>query len=649
MIDLGCSALSVYLAFFLRFNFNFSILDFHKINSIVLTVLGINTVVFLLLQTFAGIIRYTSIQDSMRILTASITSTGLILGMNVLFYNFNLYYFIPFSVICIYLFCSFLFLITYRLVVKQVFDYVAIGRIPKRNIIIYGAGQLGITTKKVVMNSPRSNFRVIAFIDDDMSKTQKTLDGVPICNASRKDLNDLLKEFEVEQLIIAIQDLSIERKNEIVDWSLENDIKVLSIPPASQWIHGQFKTQQIKNIKIEDLLDRDAIKIHNEVIGDQLEGKRLLVTGAAGSIGAEIVRQIASFQPGLIILCDQAESPLHELELELHEEFPDIKFKTFIGDVRNRIRMLQLFETFGPDYVYHAAAYKHVPLMEFHPAEAILNNVQGTKNIAELAVRYEVEKFVMISTDKAVNPTNVMGASKRIAEIYIQSLNNFLENNSNNISHPNGHANGISNGSSPSYQRSHTCFITTRFGNVLGSNGSVVPRFKAQIEKGGPVTVTHPEITRFFMTIPEACQLVLEAGSMGNGGEIFVFDMGKSVKIADMAEKMIRLSGLIPGKDIEIAYTGLRPGEKLFEELLNNSENCVSTYHEKILIAKVTEYDFDTVNFQINELIQCAQCQGDKEIVAKMKKMVPEFISKNSVFEELDQVLFHEAHLLQNP
>ncbi|MHB1920984.1 MAG: polysaccharide biosynthesis protein [Chitinophagaceae bacterium] len=638
MIDLGCSALSVYLAFFLRFNFNFSILDFHKINSIVLTVLGINTLVFLFLQTFAGIIRYTSIQDSMRILTASIISTGLILGLNVLFYNFNLYFFIPFSVICIYFFCSYLFLITYRLAVKQIFDFVANGRIPKRNIIIYGAGQLGITTKKVVMNSPRSNFRVIAFIDDDISKSQKTLDGVPIYNTSNGALNDLLQEFEVEQLIIAIEDLSIERKNEIVDWSLENDIQVLSIPPASQWIHGQFKTQQIKNVKIEDLLDRDAIQIHNEVIGDQLEGKRLLITGAAGSIGAEIVRQVASFRPDLVILCDQAESPLHELELELQDEFSDIKFKSFIGDVRNRVRMLQLFETFSPNYVYHAAAYKHVPLMEFHPAEAVLNNVQGTINMAELAVRYEVEKFVMISTDKAVNPTNVMGASKRIAEIYIQSLNNYLGNSSKH----NGHRH---NGNK---RTSHTCFITTRFGNVLGSNGSVVPRFKAQIEKGGPVTVTHPDITRFFMTIPEACQLVLEAGSMGNGGEIFVFDMGKSVKIADMADKMIRLSGLIPGKDIEIAFTGLRPGEKLYEELLNNSENTLTTYHEKILIAKVTEYDFETVSFQINDLIRCAQCQSEKEIVSKMKIIVPEFISKNSVFEELDQVLFQEVQMVQN-
>src|SRR5690606_917234 len=377
----------------------------------------------------------------------------------------------------------------------------------------------------------------------------------------------------------------------------------------------------IQKMRIEDLLEREPIKINNHSIHQQLNGKRVLVTGAAGSIGSEIARQLGRFSPQMIILSDQAETPLHELQLELEESQKNQVYHAFIGDIRDHDRMEALFRTFKPHYVYHAAAYKHVPMMENHPVEAVRTNVMGTRLLARLSVKYGVEKFVMISTDKAVNPTNVMGASKRIAEIYVQTYFNHLIKQQGLLA-----------------DKSPTLFITTRFGNVLGSNGSVIPRFKIQIERGGPLTVTHPEITRYFMTIPEACQLVLEAGSMGKGGEIFVFDMGKSVKIVELANKMIKLSGLVPNKDIAIEYSGLRPGEKLYEELLNDLENTLPTHHEKIMIAKTRDYDFELVDKQIDYLIDIAKHQNERTIVLKMKELVPEFKSNNSVYEELDRL-----------
>ena len=357
------------------------------------------------------------------------------------------------------------------------------------------------------------------------------------------------------------------------------------------------------------MLGREPIKLDNEKIKKQLSNKVVLVTGAAGSIGSEIVRQIVRFSPKKVILLDQAESPLYEIELELLEKTINCEIEVVMGDIRNKDRMDNMFRTFLPEVIYHAAAYKHVPMMENNPSEAILTNVLGTKNMADLSVKYNVKEFVMVSTDKAVNPTNVMGASKRIAEIYIQSIN----------------------------KTSNTRFITTRFGNVLGSNGSVIPRFKKQIDKGGPITITHPEITRYFMTIPEACQLVLEAGAMGQGGEIFIFDMGKSVKIVDLAKKMIRLSGLTIDRDIQIIYTGLRPGEKLYEELLNDQENTLPTHHSQIMIAKVMEYNLEEVSEKINQLVAMFDEQNNEKIVSKMKEIVPEFKSNNSIFEKLDK------------
>ncbi len=406
---------------------------------------------------------------------------------------------------------------------------------------------------------------------------------------------------------------------------------MLNIPPADVWTNGIVKPAQIQNINIEDLLDRQQIQIDIEGIKSELRGKTILITGAAGSIGSEIVRQLMKFEVGLTIMCDQNETGLHNLFLELEERYSGQHFQAVMGDVKDKQRMEFMFQTFKPDYVYHAAAYKHVPMMEDNPAEAIKTNVSGTKTIADLSIKYGVKKFVMISTDKAVNPTNIMGASKRIAEIYVQSLNNSL------YSRDTLYQNGLSYLNNPEI-KPITKFITTRFGNVLGSNGSVIPRFKQQIAKGGPVTVTHPEITRYFMTIPEACRLVLEAGCMGIGGEIYIFDMGKSVKIVDLAKRMISLAGLVPDEDIKIVFSGLRPGEKLYEELLNDQENTMATHHEKIMIGKVRVYPFNAIEKQVRTLLDFALANDNHQVVTLMKAMLPEFKSKNSKYEEYDHV-----------
>jgi FlaA1/EpsC-like NDP-sugar epimerase len=580
----------------------------HVLNATFLMLL-VNALVFSATKSYTGIVRYTGVQDALRIAIAVGLSSFIILVINTVALGVSSILSMTTLVIVLYTIFSFLFLISYRVLIKYLFAYAKNYKMQKKSVVIFGAAATGVATQRVLENDGLANIQVIAFIDDDRKKGSKNLNGAPI--VSFNEFKEMVAIKPVDELIIATYTLPTKRKNEVVDFCLDHDIKVLSVPAYSKWAEGKFTSRQLQSIKIEDLLERDPIQINNNEIKAQIKGKRILVTGAAGSIGSEIVRQLIPYSPEVIILCDQAETPLHNLELELKENGTRINCISYLADVTNKTRMEKLFEEFEPQYVYHAAAYKHVPMMELCPTEAVRNNVIGVKIIADLSIQHNVERFVMISTDKAVNPTNVMGASKRMAEMYVQALSNQPELT--------------------------TKFITTRFGNVLGSNGSVIIRFKEQIEKGGPVTVTHPNITRYFMTIPEACQLVLEAGSMGNGGEIFVFDMGKPVAIADLARKMIRLYGLIPNIDINITYSGLRPGEKLYEELLNDAENTTQTYHEKILIAQVREVSFELVKQNTLELETILTTTNDEMLlVSKMKELVPEYISNNSIYQQLD-------------
>ena len=616
-------------AYSLRHNLDLTAVDMMEMARNLLILCVINLAVFINIKTYAGIIRYTSAQDSFRILFSVIVANGTFFILNLFYISFFGKSLVPNTVLITNGLTSFLLLITYRVLIKYFFLYIKNLNLDKKKVIIYGAGEAGLATKRTFDHDGSVNKNIFAFVDDDDRKVGKTIDGVKILDAKR--LEHLIKEHELDEIIFASYTIPADRKDQIVDICLEKHIKILNIPPHDVWTNGTLQPAQIQKLNIEDLLDRKTIKINIKDIGEMLNNKRILITGAAGSIGSEIVRQLAKFDIGLVILCDQSETALHELYLELEENNSSKNFHAFIGDVRDQQRMDTLFKSYRPHYVYHAAAYKHVPLMEENPAEAVKANVLGTKTIADLSVKYGVQKFVMISTDKAVNPTNIMGASKRIAEIYVQSLNNSIHTKDYIFQNGLNYINDLE-------VKPVTKFITTRFGNVLGSNGSVIPRFRQQIEKGGPVTVTHPEITRYFMTIPEACRLVLEAGCMGKGGEIFIFDMGKSVKIVELAKKMIRLAGLEPNKDVNIVFSGLRPGEKLYEELLNDHENTMPTHHEKIMIGKVREYVFDEVEKQIYKLINSAKTQNDRQVVLNMKEIVPEFKSKNSVFEELDHL-----------
>jgi FlaA1/EpsC-like NDP-sugar epimerase len=466
---------------------------------------------------------------------------------------------------------------------------------------------MGLVTKRTLERDIKTLYNIIGFVDDSKRLQGKLIEGIPVKNIEY--LSVWASKKEIDTLIIAIKNPKAANRSKVVELSLDLGINVLTVPPTEQWLDGGFSSKQIQKVKIEDLLGRKEIALNIENIKQYASNKVILITGAAGSIGSEITRQVLRYSPSKVILLDQAESSLYDLNVELINAGLKANWEVVIADVTNDERMQHVFEHFKPQVIFHAAAYKHVPLMEDNPSEAILTNVKGTKNIADLANKYAVERFVMISTDKAVNPTNVMGASKRIAEIYVQALN----------------ANSTTN------------YITTRFGNVLGSNGSVIPLFKKQIEMGGPITVTDERITRFFMTIPEACQLVLEAGSMGKGGEIFVFDMGESIRIIDLAKKMIQLSGLELGKDIEIKITGLRPGEKLYEELLTDQEKTIATHHEKIMIGVTQVYTLSEIEPKIEDLISSFSSQNNLTIVRKMNNIVPEFLSNNSEFSILDK------------
>jgi FlaA1/EpsC-like NDP-sugar epimerase len=608
VIDLGVTTTALLLAFIVKQNLTLVGVNWESLFTTVAIMLIVNAFVFTTIKTYAGIVRYTGMQDALRIAVSVLASSVVLYLISIISSPIQNDLVLNNVVIIVYATFSFLALLTYRVAIKFGFAYLRSYKMKRKTVVIFGAGEAGVATKRVLEHDGQNHISILAFVDDDRKKTKKALDGARII--SFNDLAALAAEEPIDELIIASFTITAKRKNELVDFCLNHDIKVLVVPAYSNWTEGSFSSRQLRSINIEELLERDPIHINNNQIRAQIKGKRVLVTGAAGSIGSEIVRQLMHYSPELIVLCDQAETPLHTLELELQETGKSVNCISYLASITNEARMRQLFTSFKPHYVYHAAAYKHVPMMELCPTEAVRNNVLGTQLIANLANEYGVERFVMVSTDKAVNPTNVMGASKRLAEIYVQGL---------------------------SKHNTNTKYITTRFGNVLGSNGSVINRFKQQIEKGGPITVTHPNITRYFMTIPEACQLVLEAGSMGNGGEIFVFDMGQPVAIADLAKKMIRLYGLIPNIDIDIVYSGLRPGEKLYEELLNDGENTGNTYHDKIMIAKVREVEFVEVSKHFNELVTLVSSEeSDMYLVAKMKEMVPEFVSNNSVFEKLD-------------
>lgn len=607
VFDIAICTFSFVLAYFLRFNFSVPFIEIDLGIKAYIVVVLMRIISFFISKTYSGIVSYTSTKDALIIVLTNFSVVIALCVANLVSYWANTRYLLPFSIIIIDFIAATFMMVAYRALIKIAYLEIHNPSSDKKNVIIFGAGESGFITKRALDRDAGSKYKVIAFIDDDSKKVGKKIEGVKIYDSQQ--LNNLLTENDVVHLILAIQSLSASRKAEIVDICLQTNTKVLNVPPVNNWINGELSFKQIKKINIEELLERDVIKLDEIRIKEQINNKVILVTGAAGSIGSEIVRQISKFSPKLIVLLDQAETPLYHIELEMKEKYKDTHTEIVIGDIRSFERMENLFNSFKPNVVFHAAAYKHVPMMENNPSESIYTNVLGTKVIADLSVKFNVEKFVMVSTDKAVNPTNVMGASKRIAEIYTQSLNTV----------------------------SSTKFITTRFGNVLGSNGSVIPLFKKQIEKGGPITITHPEITRYFMTIPEACQLVLEAGAMGQGGEIFIFDMGKSVKIVDLAKKMIKLSGLTLDKDIKITYTGLRPGEKLFEELLANEENTMPTHHPGIMIAKVRVYDFDQISQEINELLNLFGSQNNYTIVTKMKKIVPEFVSQNSVYQKLDE------------
>ena len=572
-----------------------------------------NFISFVSLRTFSGILRFSSFTDLLRIVYALFLGYALTIIALVVLKRFDeVFHLTTQTFISIYFLNTFLMIFS-RIIVKEVYETITENNIKPVNVFIYGTKQAGISVAKALKGNREFRYRVLGFISDEDHMVGKEIMGVTI-HENNDNLFRILESKDVRTIIVSPQKMSEIKNSTLLSNFVDHDISLLTTVPINEWDGSLKSREQIKDIQIEDLLPRDPIKINMLDIASNIQGKRVMVTGAAGSIGSEIVRQVAAFNPNSIILIDQAETPLHDLYLELKEKWKLLRTEIVVASVNNYSRMDKVFSKTRPQLIFHAAAYKHVPMMEVNVSEAIQTNVLGTKVVSDLAVKYNANKFVMVSTDKAVNPSNVMGCSKRICEIYVQSLAKHLQSN----------------------KEKKTQFITTRFGNVLGSNGSVIPLFKEQIKHGGPVTVTHPEIIRYFMTIPEACQLVLEAGSMGKGGEIFIFDMGKPVKILDLAKRMIRLSGT---NNVKIEFTGLRNGEKLYEELLNQAEHTKPTHHEKIMIADVREYEYQQVTQMIDILIRSSYEYDDMSTVRKMKEIVPEFQSINSPFEAVDRVL----------
>lgn len=613
LFDIILTITSLLLAYLIRFDFIdfydlFWIKEYDSVITGVPSLILIRYLSFLAGRTHKGIIRHFTNDDALRIFYTVSIGTIIIGSLSILKFKFyDGSALLPKSVIIIEYLGTLFFLTSSRLFVKQSFTNRNKKAGKTINVLIYGSGKMGIITKTTLERDGGNSYNIEGFIDDDPQKEGLLIDRKLIIHP--KNLNSQLTKFKINTVIIAIKDPSIVNKKKLIDICLKNQIKVKTVPSVEDWFDGNFSAQQIKDVNINDLLGRNPIKLPKKNIQNDLINKTILVTGAAGSIGSEIVRQLLNLQPKKVILLDQAESALYDLNQELIRKNKSKNTEIIVGDITRKERLTNIFKSFRPEIIFHAAAYKHVPLMENNPTESIRTNLLGTKIIADLAAKHNIQKFILVSTDKAVNPTNVMGASKRSAEMYCQALN----------------------------QEHKTKFIITRFGNVLGSNGSVIPLFKKQINSGGPVTVTHPDVTRFFMTIKEACQLVLEASSMGNGGEIYVFDMGESIKIIDLAKKMIQLAGLKIDKDIKIKIIGLRPGEKMFEETLNINENTSKTHHPKILIGKVSVVNLLDINKSIEKLKMFIKSQQNDQIIKQMKEIIPEYISNNSEFSKFDK------------
>jgi FlaA1/EpsC-like NDP-sugar epimerase len=615
-IDVIIAIFSFLVATALRLNFRYEELHLEVFIYHFVFLLSIRFITFLYFKTYSGIIRHTSIEDAVLILKTIFSGTmvAAIISLAIRYFlHVETLIYVPISILVIDFFICLFLMVSLRFMVKKFYESFINEFKPAVGVLIYGAGYSGLLTKNVIQNDRGINYQVLGFIDDNESKVGKTIEGIRVFNLGEA-LDKFVDTYEGLQVIMAIKNINIQAKRKISDVFLDRGVVVKTLPPVDKWVGGEFAINQIHNVKIEDLLGREEIQMNNKMISEEMNSKSILVTGAAGSIGSEIVRQLIAYFPSKIILVDQAESGLFDLEYELVGRIPsNTEIVVKVADVSDINRMSYIFRTHKPSIVFHAAAYKHVPLMEKNPYEAVKINILGTRILADLAAENAVDKFVMVSTDKAVNPTNVMGATKRFAEMYTQSMNQL--------------------------EGMHTKFIATRFGNVLGSNGSVIPLFKKQIERGGPVTVTHPDITRYFMTIPEACELVLEAATMGEGGEVFVFDMGESVKIINLAKKMITLSGMRVDRDIEIKFTGLRPGEKLYEELLSTDENTLPTHHPKILIAKVNVPSYSYMDIQMNLMQEVLDEGGNNnDLVSKIKEVIPEYKSNNSIFEKLDKV-----------
>jgi len=587
-------------AYLLRYNFTPAEISFDILMVHGLIVTAVYSIFSLVFQSYTGLIRHTTLTDISLIFVVTSVSAVTMVLLNLVsrFFNPGVYLVIPLSVILIHYVAITVFLFFIRIFIKVLFRFAIHYEKNKKRVLIYGAGEMGFVVKRVLMSDPRGDFNVVGFIDNSRRLQGKNINGLPVYSPAILSA-DKVQKNNIQTIIIAINKISASRKSELIRKAMSLDLEVLDTPSVDKWLNGQLQVGQIRKVKLEDLLNRDPIKLNMEQIGKGLNNKTILVTGAAGSIGSEIVRQLARFNIKMVILADQAETPMFNLDNELRREFGNLIFKPIIADVTNLRKMELIFKEFRPDVVFHAAAYKHVPIMEENVHEALRVNVGGTKVVAELSVKYDVKKFVMISSDKSVNPTSVMGASKRICEMLLQSI-----------------------GEKPGVK---TQFVVTRFGNVLGSNGSVVPIFRNQIADGGPVTVTHPDIMRYFMTIPEACELVLEAGFMGKGNQIYVFDMGEPVKITRLAEQMIKLSGFEPGKDIQIVYTGLRPGEKLCEELHTDKEETLPTYHPKIHLAQVEKFDPKVLLKQIDILIKNVYLLSKNDVLELFREIVPEY------------------------